>query len=121
MRRSVGVVEGPHADSVRALEGLYAVVVGLALTGSVLSVVDAQRMPAPLDGDAVPLFFAFLFTVVPFFHGAVRHLQRTYIEEGHRLVPPALLMGDFGVLFVEACLLVGLSALLGRPLASIWI
>jgi hypothetical protein len=51
--------------------------------------------------SGTPAFLAFVFTVVPFWHGMNRHLDRCYLEKTARVVQGALLL-DFGVFFVEA-------------------
>jgi hypothetical protein len=51
----------------------------------------------------------FLVTVVPFFHGMNRHLDRCYLENRDTKVQKALLF-DFAVFFVEAGLLFALAA-----------
>src|SRR5690349_850145 len=66
--------------SVDNLQRLYTFVVGLAVTEML------RRMLNPLATDyAVWLMFtAFLFTVVPFYHGANRYLDATYVTGERR-------------------------------------
>ena len=102
-------------NSVRNLEGLYSTVVGLALSLAILRVIDTHRAPIPVSSTALPCFFAFLATVIPFYHGALRHLDITYVEKAGRDVAPGGLLFDFGFLFLEGCLLLALAALLRTP------
>jgi hypothetical protein len=69
----------------------------------------------PLRFDVLPYFVAYLVTLVPFYHGALRHLDTTYFEDIGTRTKPGALMLDWGLLFVESCLLLGLAVLLQRP------
>jgi len=66
---------------IRHLQGLYTVVVGVALTVAVSNLID-QDADVPIRVQVLPYFIAYLFTLVPFYHGALRHLDITYAEEG---------------------------------------
>ena len=57
------------------------------------------RVPAGL-----PSFIAFLVTLVPFWQGMNRHLDRSYLEKRAGVVQRALLL-DFVVFFLEAIFL----------------
>jgi hypothetical protein len=47
----------------------------------------------------------FLIIIVPFYHGAVRHLFATYIEDGgSKRIKNGALLADFFLLFVEGYL-----------------
>lgn len=107
--------DGPHTNSIRALQTLYAVLVGVALTNAVTVIIDPAKVPVPVKIDALYLGLAFLITVIPFFHGAVRHLDRIYSESGPRSTRWYLFAGDFLGLFGEGCVLVAMAALLTRP------
>jgi hypothetical protein len=63
----------------------------------------------------VPYFAAYLITLVPFYHGALRHLDITYFEDTRAKTKRGALMFDWGLLFLESCLLLGLAVLLPRP------
>jgi len=110
------------ANTVRNLESVLNILVGLALTSAVL------RLILNVDGEvdvevvraALPLFLTFLATMVPFYHGAVRHLDVTYVEDGGKEVRRPALLCDFGMLFVEGCLLVALANALGQPIILAW-
>src|SRR5207244_2383488 len=62
----------------------------------------------------LPYFIAYLFTLVPFYHGALRHLDVTYLEDARGQVRPGALMADWSLLFLESCLFLGMAALLQR-------
>ena len=109
--------------SVTGLSELYTVVVGLALALGVGSVVGSEGpAPAPvvyLTGIAV------VVTLIPFYHGGLRHLQETYSDDA--IVRPSLILWDFVLLFVEACLLLAAAASLqsaqrvGWLLVALWL
>lgn len=56
-----------------------------------------------------PLLVAFIVTIVPFYHGAMRHLDRTYVEEQGQFVRRGALLADFLLLFGEAGILLGMA------------
>lgn len=89
--------------SVDSLQRIYAFVVALAVARSVEAafVSEGALVWAP---ERMPVLVAFVFTVVPFFHGMNRHLDRCYVERHDEHVQGALL-ADFAVFFLEAAML----------------
>ena len=89
--------------SVQSLQHVFAFVVALAVGKAVETtfVEGGQLIFLP---QRLPVFLAFIVTVVPFFHGMNRHMDRCYIERRDPHVQGALLM-DFSLFFVESCLL----------------
>ena len=95
--------------SVDSVSRIYAIVIALALSQSVQTLItkDANggaNLAAAKILTGVPAFVAFLFTLVPFWHGMNRHLDSCYIEKSGTVAQGALLF-DFAVFFVEASLL----------------
>lgn len=109
-----------QANSVKNLESLYSVVVGLALSLGVFNLIDMTRGAIPLKLELVPFFLAFLVTLVPFYHGALRHLDVTYVEHGGKQVRTGALLADFSILFIQSCLLLALAVLLPTPQFFAW-
>lgn len=107
-------------ESVRGLSDLYSVVVAVALSGAVVKLVDANSEGLPIRFELFPYFVAFLATLIPFYHGALRHLDKTYVEERGRGVLKGALLVDFVLLFVEGCMFLGISLLMHRPSAVVW-
>jgi hypothetical protein len=104
-------VEDRVKRSVDALQRLYTIVVGLALTEGARRVIDpnlasATARAAPDIPPEVPwmLFGALVITVVPFYHGANRHLDDSYVFESAS--KRASLIFDFFMLFIEGILFV---------------
>ena len=64
-------------------------------------------------GRRLPAVVAFVVTAVPFYHGMARHLARTYIERDVPESKSGFLLLDFFVFFVEACILLAFSSLVG--------
>lgn len=95
--------------SVDSVSRIYAVVIALALSQSVQTLITknaaggADLDPTKLLSGA-PAFVAFLFTLVPFWHGMNRHLDRCYLSKDGEIAQGALLL-DFAVFFCEAVLL----------------
>jgi hypothetical protein len=94
--------------SIDNLQRLYTIVVGLALTEAVTRYVlgpvsgVASRLPTSLyNPEYLPAMIAFLVTLVPFYHGAIRYLDETYVT-GRGTPKTFALLIDFWVLFIEA-------------------
>lgn len=109
-----------RTNSVRNLEYLYTTVVAVALSLSIYNLIDTTRGSAPFKLELLPIFFALLVTLIPFYHGALRHLDITYIEEGGKHVRKGALLVDFSALFIESCLFVVLAAFVPRPIYFAW-
>lgn len=105
-----------RGNSVKQLCELYRVVISIAVGLAFHKLIDANLQPVPLVSGRVALFLAFIFTVIPFFHGAVRHLYATYIEGGgsSRVVNWVVLV-DYYLLFLEGGLFVGLACAFESP------
>src|SRR5437868_5475689 len=95
------------------LQQLYTVVAGVALTLAITKLLD-ERAEKPVRLEVIPYFVAYLFTLVPFYHGALRHLDVTYFEDNRARPKPGALMFDWALLFLESCLLLGLALLLQK-------
>lgn len=108
--------ESTLEGTVRNLQELYTVTMGVALVKAVERMTEGHTV----DWLAVPDFFAFLVTIIPFYHGAMRHLDVRYIEQAGTRVRRGTLLGDFLLLFVEACLLLGAAFMIGRPSGLGW-
>jgi lysylphosphatidylglycerol synthetase-like protein (DUF2156 family) len=74
----------------------------------------------PIKLELLPVFIAFLVTLIPFYHGALRHLDMTYVEQGGKQVRSGALLADFTILFIESCLLLALAILLPTPQFFAW-
>jgi hypothetical protein len=94
--------------SVDSLQQIYAVVIALAIAQAIQSLLkDPVAGMLLAFGQVVvglPAFVAFLVTLVPFWHGMNRHLDRCYLEKKSAVVQGALLF-DFVAFFLEASLL----------------
>jgi hypothetical protein len=94
--------------SVDSIAKIYAVVIALAIAQSIQTLIKDPNGGADLRVEAIlsgtPAFVAFLFTLVPFWHGMNRHLDRCYLEKASVVAQGALLF-DFVAFFLEAGLL----------------
>lgn len=111
--------------SVDSLERLLSVVVGLAITVAVQRILfdakgnlhvwyDVPNKSYPFLAillDRLPAILAFIVSIVPFYHGMNRHLDRTYVENDVPETKEGFLVVDFFVFFLEACFLVALASL----------
>ena len=95
--------------SVDSMAKIYAIVIGLALSESVRTLITKNLQgqpnltPATLE-SGLPAFVAIVATLVPFWHGMNRHLDRCYLEKNGPVAQGALLL-DFITFFIEASLL----------------
>jgi hypothetical protein len=96
--------------SVDNLQRLYTVVVSLAVTERL------RRLLAPwVDSGTRPGFgeglmlLSLLITIVPFYHGANRHLDATYVTKERKATVGGALLVDFIFLFLEGLLLFGVA------------
>jgi hypothetical protein len=103
--------------------GIYAVVIALAISQAFQTLIHAPGGSSNLSfaamSGALPAFIAFLFTVVPFWHGMNRHLDRCYLQRRGTVVAGAILF-DFGVFLVEAGLLFAAAWSLRSGLVSFY-
>jgi hypothetical protein len=104
-------VSKANTRSVDNLQRLYTVVVSLAVTESLRRLfLGTGTLFSPPSYESSLMFASLIFTVVPFYHGANRYLDATYVT-GERKAKPQALMLDFVILFVEALLFFGLALL----------
>lgn len=109
-----------QTNSARNLQHLYSTVIGLSFSLAIYNIVDTSRVDIPFKTELLPFFFAFLVTLIPFYHGALRHLDTTYIEQAGNNVRKGALLMDFSALFIESCILLVLAVLLNRPVYFMW-
>lgn len=107
-------------NSIRSLINLYTVVIGAALTIAVAGAIDANKGLDSFNRVSIALFVAFLATLFPFFHGALRHLDDRFIESESAHIKPGALIIDFFLLFLHALTFLVLSQLLMRPADFAW-
>jgi hypothetical protein len=105
----------PQENSVKQLTEFYNVVTGAALAFAISKLIDSNAAFFPVKTDFAFNFLSFLITILPFHHGAVRHLFASYVEEGakERIIGGALAI-DFAILFLQACLFVTLALLIEK-------
>ena len=108
-------------NSVRSLVNLYTVVIGVALSNAVVSLIDVTKGLESVTLASASLFIAFVATLFPFFHGALRHLDDAYIENDNQHIKDGALVVDFVLLFLHALAFVVLSLLLKKPGHFAWV
>lgn len=107
-------------NSIKSLVSLYTVVIGAALTIAVAGTLDINTGLQSLSTSSIALFIAFVATLFPFFHGALRHLDDAYVENQNAHIKPGALIVDFLLLFMHALAFLVLSQLLKRPADFAW-
>src|SRR5215218_1845525 len=103
-------------ESVDTLKQLYSVVIALALTEAIVSLVTRTDTGVTVHYAALPWFVALVVTLIPFHHGAMRHLDDAYVFDPVRHPKPTFLL-DYLILFTEAGTLVWLGLVLTSPQA----
>ena len=95
--------------SVDSLQKIYAVVIALAISQAVQSWLKAPNGAADLARDrlmaGLPGLIAFVVTLIPFWHGMNRHLDRCYLEKSPETVVQSALLFDFVMFVLETCCL----------------
>jgi hypothetical protein len=107
-------------NSVRSLVNLYTVVIGAALSLAIAAAIDINKGLQSLSVVSIWLFVAFVATLFPFFHGALRHLDDAFVENQNASIRPGALIIDFALLFLHALAFVVLSQLLKKPPDFAW-
>jgi hypothetical protein len=79
----------------------------------------------PRSGEALrvhPLLLsiALLLTLIPFYHGALRHLDEQYVIAKVQRARRASVLADFLILFLESCAFLILAVSLERPRTFAW-
>lgn len=108
-------------NAVKSLVSLYTVVIGVALSVSVLTLIDPKVGLSAVTGGSVLLFGAFVATLLPFYHGALRHLDDAYLENESTQIKDGALIVDFLLLFFHAMAFVVLALLIHRPVDFAWL
>jgi hypothetical protein len=117
---SGGKMSDPRENSVKHLCDLYNVVIGVALAIAIEKVIDEEAAYIPISRQHIWIFLTFVVTAIPFYHGAIRHLYATYVEEGgSKRVKRGALLLDFAILFTESGLFVALAYLIQSPAAFV--
>jgi hypothetical protein len=99
----------PISRSVKNLQQLYTVLIGVSLAYGIDHIINLSGDKFPVYIERLPLFFVYLAFVIPVYHGAMRHLDVSYIENINK--KPLALIFDFIILFIEGCFFLLLSGL----------
>lgn len=115
------MISKKREHAVRNLVSLYTVVIGVALSLAVVNMIDPNRGISSITLSSSLLFIAFVATLIPFYHGALRHLDDAYIENDVEEIKDGALIIDFVLLFFHAVAFVVLSLLLRQPSEFAWV
>ena len=106
--------------TVRHLQELYTVAVSVALGAGIVRLVGVGPQEPTIQWDSLPMLVALLATLIPFYHGSMRHLDQVYVEEGGGNVRANALLMDFLLLFIETGVLFVIAGLLPKPWYAGW-
>ena len=108
-----GSVEA-RGRAAKHLEDLYGTVIAVGLGIAVSRTLSSDNEHLAIAWDHVPLLAALLMLLVPFYQGALLHLDAKYARLSDRRRNPTLvLLVDFVGLFLEAVVVVALAASVG--------
>lgn len=94
-------IEESRKRSVDNLQRVFTVVISLSMTEALRQVVnDATPSILSLSLSEVCAFVSLIFTIIPFYHGANRYMDETYILGGRKTKSQALML-DFVAIFIE--------------------
>ncbi|MCW8876122.1 MAG: hypothetical protein OQK04_05285 [Kangiellaceae bacterium] len=102
-------------NSLRSLSGLYTVVIGVALSSSIVMLINPNQGLSGVETHSWMLFISFVLTLLPFYHGALRHLDDAYLENNSASIKNGALIIDFFLLFLHGMAFVVLSLLIKKP------
>jgi hypothetical protein len=108
-------------NAVRSLSSLYTVVIGVALSLSAVQLVNRSGGILSIPIAELLLFVSFIFTLVPFYHGALRHLDDAYLENINPHIRAGALILDVLLLISHGMVFVALSLLLASPGQFAWL
>lgn len=107
-------------NSVRSLINLYTVVMGVALSLAITNTIDTKIGLQSITLSSSLLFAAFLVTLFPFYHGALRHLDDAYIENNNVHIKDGALVIDILLLLLHGIGFVVLSIVIAHPNHFAW-
>lgn len=108
-------------NSVRNLANLYTVIIGVALSLAVVKLVDDSAGLRAATVSSILLFAAFVATLLPFYHGALRHIDDAYIESENVNIKDGALVVDLILLFIHGIIFVVLALLIEKPNQFAWV
>ena len=108
-------------SSLKSLENLYSIMAGISLSVGMYNLFEPNRPSDPIKWELLPYFATFLVILVPFYHGALRHLDDAYdAKNKSRHCSDAVHFIDFLMLLVEGCILVAVAVLTCSPIFFAW-
>jgi hypothetical protein len=108
-------------NSVRHLGNFYTVIAGLAISTAVLNIIDAQGKLLDVRVSELFLIASFVATLLPFYHGAMRHLDASYVDAKDAGPKGGALLADFLILFIGACFFLALAVKIKEPVGYTFI
>jgi hypothetical protein len=97
------------------------VIIGVAISLSAVQMVNRESGIQAIPLSEYLLFFAFIITLVPFYHGALRHLDDAYLENPNPQIRNGALIVDILLLIAHGMVFVVLALLLDKPSEFAWI
>jgi len=108
-------------NSIESLKNLYTVVIGVGLSLSAVQLVNRPEGITSIPPHEFLLFLAFISTLVPFYHGALRHLDDAYLENDNLHIRDGALIIDVLLLLAHGMVFLILALLLHNPNQFAWV
>lgn len=110
-----------RTNAIRSLSSLYTVVIGVALSVAAVQLVNQSEGISGISLVQLSLFFSLVCTLIPFYHGALRHLDNAYLESPNLHIRDGALILDVLLLIAHGMTFVVLAMLLNLPNQFAWV
>lgn len=111
----------PRKNAISSLSSLYTVIIGVALSIAAVQLVNQETGISGISFVKLSLFFSLLCTLIPFYHGALRHLDNAYLENHNPHIRDGALILDVLLLILHGMTFVVLAMLLNLPSQFAWV
>jgi hypothetical protein len=101
--------------TVRHLGELYTIVVGISLSSAIGDMFAQEGPSIERDLAAWALLAGFVVTLIPYYHGTLRHLDRYHRPPRPAPAHRGALLVDFGFIFLQGCLFFALAKHIAQP------
>lgn len=108
-------------NAVRSLTSLYTIVIGVALSLAIFQLFGEEGGLRFIEAHSVFLFLSLVVTLIPFYHGALRHIDDVYIENANKHIQDGALVVDVLLLFFHGLVFVVLALLIDYPNQFVWV
>jgi hypothetical protein len=106
--------------SVKHLQNVLVMLTSIAASIAIVRVTVVSGDTVSVRWNQLPLLFCLFVTIIPFYHGASRHLERNYVELTGKGIRRGAVILDSGMLFLEGLILTFLANAVSAPEPFVW-